>query len=65
MSIKIDDEIYDSQEETAAELHVHVRTLIRWRNRGDGPPLTRIGCRPYYRRRGRVAWAIAREQVQS
>jgi hypothetical protein len=35
------------QDQAAAELKVCQRTLDRWRRLGDGPPITKIGRRPF------------------
>jgi hypothetical protein len=48
--------------ELAAELSVCKKTLDRWRVLGIGPPITKIGRKPYYSRAGVVAWLRAREQ---
>jgi Helix-turn-helix domain len=50
------------KEEAAAELHICERTLDRWRRLGEGPPVTKIGRRVYYRRPTLRAWLRAREQ---
>jgi hypothetical protein len=51
--------------EAAVELDVCERTLDRWRRLGDGPPVTKIGRRVYYRRQTLLAWLGAREQQGS
>ena len=45
-----------TEPELAAELRVNPRTLKRWRIRGDGPPMVRIGRRPYYSRAAVDKW---------
>jgi predicted DNA-binding transcriptional regulator AlpA len=50
------------QDEAAAELQVSRRTLDRWRRLGEGPPITKIGRRVYYRRMSLQQWLCAREQ---
>jgi excisionase family DNA binding protein len=37
-----------SPEQLAQILHVHVGTLRRWRNLGEGPPYARVGRRVLY-----------------
>ena len=48
-------------DETAAELHVCTRTLDRWRQIGEGPPVTKLGRRILYRRSSLQAWLRGRE----
>lgn len=48
-------------DEAAAELEVSTRTLDRWRRLGEGPPLTKIGRRIYYRRPTLLVWLCSRE----
>jgi hypothetical protein len=50
------------KEEAAKELKICERTLDRWRRLGEGPPVTKIGRRVYYRRPTLRAWLCAREQ---
>ena len=52
-------------DEAAAKLKICERTLNRWRSLGEGPPVTKIGRRVYYRRRTLRAWLCAREQQGS
>jgi Helix-turn-helix domain len=51
-----------TQGEAAAELRVCERTLDRWRTLGEGPPITKIGRRVYYRRSTLREWLCARER---
>lgn len=51
-----------TQDEAAAELKVCERTLDRWRNLGEGPPITRLGRRILYRRSSVQAWLHAQER---
>jgi hypothetical protein len=37
-------------DEAASELKICTRTLDRWRRLGEGPKVTKIGRRVYYRR---------------
>lgn len=55
--------LYDflPKEETAVELGVCERTLDRWRNLGEGPPITKLGRRVFYRRSSVRAWLARRE----
>ena len=50
------------QDEVAAELKLSTRTLARWRRFREGPPVTKIGRRVYYRWTTLQAWLRAREQ---
>jgi hypothetical protein len=52
---------YMTRNELAAEIGVCWRTIKRWCDRGDGPPITRIGMRPLYKRSSVVAWLASRE----
>lgn len=54
-----------TQREAAAELKICERTLDRWRRLGDGPPVTKIGRRVYYRRPTLRAWLCAQERQGS
>jgi excisionase family DNA binding protein len=47
--------------EAAAELNVCKRTLDRWRVLDEGPPVTRLGRRIYFRRSSLEAWLRTRE----
>ena len=47
---------YVSPAELSEELGVSERTLSRWRALGVGPPVTRVGRRVLYSRRGARAW---------
>jgi hypothetical protein len=51
--------------ELAAELNVCTKTLDRWRIEGSGPPITKIGRKPYYSKTGVVIWLREREQRKS
>lgn len=51
-----------TRHEAAAELNICERTLDRWRRLGEGPPVTQLGRRVYYRRTTARAWLCAREQ---
>lgn len=48
-------------DDAAAELKVCRRTLDRWRQLGEGPPITKLGRRVLYRRKSLEAWLSARE----
>jgi len=48
-------------DEAAAELKVGRRTLDRWRQLGEGPPITKLGRRVLYRRKSLEAWLLTRE----
>jgi DNA-binding transcriptional MerR regulator len=53
---------YLSEAEEAAELRVAVRTLRAWRQRGEGPPFTKVGKRILYSFEGTVKWLELNEQ---
>lgn len=53
---------YFEPPELAAELNVCEKTLDRWRRLGKGPPITKIGRKPYYSKTGVVMWLRGREQ---
>ena len=53
---------YFTPAELAEELDVCEGTLWRWRVEGKGPPLTKVGNKPYYSRHGVIAWLQSREQ---
>ena len=56
-----DDTLLD-EGETAAELHIHRRTLRRWDALGIGPPSIMVGRRKRMRRKNAIrAWLLARE----
>jgi hypothetical protein len=50
-----------TQDEAAAELKICERTLDRWRQLGEGPPITKLGRRVLYRRSSLQAWLCGRE----
>lgn len=47
---------YLSQEELAREINVTVRTVQRWEAQRLGPPITRVGGRPMYRKESVREW---------
>ena len=47
---------YLSEHEAAPKLKQTVRTLRSWRQRGEGPPWTKIGRLIYYSRAGIGQW---------
>ena len=53
---------YLTPAELAAELGVCTKTLDRWRVTGSGPPITKIGRKPFYSRESVRGWLQAREQ---
>jgi hypothetical protein len=50
-----------TQDEAAAGLKICERTLDRWRRLGEGPPITKLGRRVFYRRSSLQAWLCRRE----
>ena len=56
---------YITREQCAESLHVGVRTLERWEAAQEGPPVTRIGKRPYYRVEAVKAWLNSLEAQTS
>jgi hypothetical protein len=54
---------YDSEEETARQLHIKKRTLQRWRAKRVGPPVTFIGRKPMYYRPSTAQWVRGREKI--
>jgi hypothetical protein len=63
MSAILDD--FFTRTALTAELGVCERTLIRWKDCGSGPPITKVGARPLYRKAAVAAWLAVREQVLS
>jgi Helix-turn-helix domain len=59
MASLLDD--YLTQRQAARELGKCFRTLIRWRESGVGPPVTRIGNAPRYRKEALRQWLLAQE----
>ncbi len=53
---------YLSRTGLAAALGVCERTVIRWCDLGEGPPVTMIGRTPMFRREAVKAWLASREQ---
>jgi excisionase family DNA binding protein len=51
-----------TQEEAAAELGIHVKTLQRWRVDNQGPPYTKLGRRILYQRSAVKQWIHTRER---
>ena len=56
-------ENYLSVEEAAAELGVTPRTLHRWHAERIGPPRTKVGRSPLYRKAALLDWVARREQA--
>jgi hypothetical protein len=56
---------YITREQCAESLNVGVRTLEKWEASNEGPPVTRVGKRPYYRVQGVKDWLIALEHDSS
>ena len=52
-----------SREQLARELGLTSDTLARWEARRQGPPCTRLGRKPLYRRASVQEWIRAQEQV--
>jgi hypothetical protein len=50
-----------SRPELAAELRVTERTVIRWCDRGEGPPITKLGRRPVFSRTAVAEWLVNRQ----
>jgi hypothetical protein len=57
----LEDDPLLQENEAAAELHRHPRTLKRWRVLGEGPPYTRVGRGLYYRRSALRKWLLSQE----
>jgi predicted site-specific integrase-resolvase len=56
--------IYDTHYDDiglAEFLKVSTRTTKRWRDRGEGPPLIRLGGKLYYNKESVDRWLAARE----
>ena len=53
---------YLTIKDLAAELGVTRRTLNRWNQLREGPPITMIGGRIFYRREAVREWLLSREQ---
>ena len=56
-----DDDVLDSEQQTANELHTSLPTLRRWRRRKMGPKPTFIGRNVFYRRGSKRDWLRAQE----
>lgn len=52
---------YFTREQFAEELDISPRTAARWEMLRIGPPVTRIGRTPYYRKLSTREWLRARE----
>jgi excisionase family DNA binding protein len=52
---------YVTRDELAEQLGVSVRTIIRWCDYGDGPPVTAIGRKRLFYRPAVAAW-LAKHQ---
>jgi hypothetical protein len=52
---------YLTRPELAAELLVTPSTLDRWAERGEGPPVTKMGNKPLYHRPAVAAWLLAQQ----
>jgi hypothetical protein len=60
-----DDDVLDTEEETADELRTSVATLRRWRRRQLGPKPTYVGRQVFYRRGARREWLRSQEGFRS
>ena len=56
---------FHTPEALAAELRICLKTLERWRLLGEGPKITKIGRRVYYRKSSVAAWLAAREEAHA
>jgi len=54
-------EEYIPDEQLAAELDKSPRTLARWRRLREGPPVTKIGKKIFYRRSAVKEWLASLE----
>jgi DNA-binding transcriptional MerR regulator len=54
---------YLSSAEAAKELNISKRTLVRWQQLREGPPITRIGRQNYYRISSLKKWLEAQERL--
>jgi hypothetical protein len=52
---------YLTPQELAAELRVTIRSLQLWESKRIGPPVTRLGKHPLYRRDAVAAWIVSCE----
>ena len=55
---------YYEPHELAEELGKSERTLERWRNQRIGPPVTRLGDKPFYRKESTKQWLLSLERKQ-
>lgn len=53
---------YYSTPELSAELGVCVKTIERWTRLSEGPPLTKLGGKTYFRKDSTREWLKSREQ---
>ena len=52
-----------TREEAAKYLGVTPRTLIRWEQFGEGPPITRLGRRILYKKKSLRNWVGEQEYI--
>lgn len=52
---------FHTPEGLAAQLRICLKTLERWRVLGQGPRITKIGRRVYYRKSAVAAWLASCE----
>jgi len=53
---------YLTRDELATQLNRTVRTLERWESSRVGPPITRMGKTPLYRKESVIDWLASQEQ---
>lgn len=53
---------YIARPKLAKQLRRSERTLARWEDLRIGPPVTHVGCEPYYNVESVRAWLKSREQ---
>ena len=54
---------YLTRADLAKQLGIHERTLIRWHDLGEGPPVTKIGRTTLYHRPAIAAWLASRQKA--
>jgi hypothetical protein len=54
---------YLSRDDLAARLGIATKTLVRWQNDGNGPPVTYLGRAPFYSIPSFEKWLKAQERA--
>ena len=64
-SARLSDSDYFNSDQLCQYFGINHRTLIRWRDRGYGPPCVYVGRAIFYRRDAVKEWLLSRERANN